>query len=201
MANIGQIVYNIEDYYHSGGYISTSKNDISKTISSNDYASWEEYLAAAIDIFNQNLVELFNTTGFFKLGIQAPPGTLVILNDSKNIVIGKTGIYELDEDIIISSLKFIPQKIYRKDEEKTLESLNAGLMGMQEAENARNAALINAANLTEEEYNTQYQIIQETFLSSYEESLKLYNLGVNGVYIFEDEYELLHDVIIDFIYK
>ena len=25
MANIGQIVYNIEDYYHSGGYISTSK--------------------------------------------------------------------------------------------------------------------------------------------------------------------------------
>ena len=177
------------------------KNDISKTISSNDYASWEEYLAAAIDIFNQNLVELFNTTGFFKLGIQAPPGTLVILNDSKNIVIGKTGIYELDEDIIISSLKFIPQKIYRKDEEKTLESLNAGLMGMQEAENARNAALINAANLTEEDYNTQYQIIQETFLSSYEESLKLYNLGVNGVYIFEDKYELLHDVIIDFIYK
>lgn len=201
MANIGQIVYNIEDYYHSGGYISTSKNDISKTISSNDYASWEEYLAAAIDIFNQNLVELFNTTGFFKLGIQAPPGTLVILNDSKNIVIGKTGIYELDEDITIFSLKFIPQKIYRKDEEKTLESLNAGLMGMQEAENARNAALVNAANLTEEEYNTQYQIIQETFLSSYEESLKLYNLGVNGVYIFEDEYELLHDVIIDFIYK
>ena len=40
-----------------------------------------------------------------KIGIQAPEGTVVILNDQE-ITIGKTGIYELDCIVPITSLKF-----------------------------------------------------------------------------------------------
>ena len=40
-----------------------------------------------------------------KLGIQAPEGTLVEINDVR-IKIGKTGIYELDETVAIRKLVF-----------------------------------------------------------------------------------------------
>lgn len=41
----------------------------------------------------------------FKLGIQAEPGTTMLINN-KAIKVGKTGIYQLDEVINITSLKF-----------------------------------------------------------------------------------------------
>ena len=41
----------------------------------------------------------------YKLGIQASPGTIVLVN-SKTIKVGKTGIYELDEVVNITSLIF-----------------------------------------------------------------------------------------------
>lgn len=41
----------------------------------------------------------------YKLGIQSSPGTIVLVNH-KTIKIGKTGIYELDEVVNITSLIF-----------------------------------------------------------------------------------------------
>jgi hypothetical protein len=41
------------------------------------------------------------------------------MNASKTIMIGRTGIYELDEDIAITSMYFVRPKNYIKDEEET----------------------------------------------------------------------------------
>lgn len=41
----------------------------------------------------------------YKIGIQAPPGTIVAIN-GRNIKIGTTGIYELDDVIRIKRLVF-----------------------------------------------------------------------------------------------
>lgn len=54
------------------------------------------------DITNGNIIANKTIT---KLGIQAPPGTMLSINN-KPILIGRTGIYELDDDITIDSLQF-----------------------------------------------------------------------------------------------
>ena len=40
-----------------------------------------------------------------KLGVQAPPHTKMVI-DGRDIQVGNTGIYELDDDIIIEKIKF-----------------------------------------------------------------------------------------------
>lgn len=53
---------------------------------------------------------------WIKFGIQAPPGSKWLINFEadkelpnigKEILIGRTGMYELDDDIIVTSLKYI----------------------------------------------------------------------------------------------
>ena len=41
------------------------------------------------------------------------------MNASKTIMIGRTGIYELDEDIVITSMKFVRPTVYIKDEKES----------------------------------------------------------------------------------
>lgn len=137
MATIGQIIYNVQDYHSSGGYISTSNSDLNTTVSSNQ----ANYLYNRINIFSGNLVDRYRSKEFSKLGIQAPPGTKVVLNETKNITIGRTGIYELDENIIITSLVFLRPKKYILDEARTLTALNLGISGMNKAEEDRQNAL------------------------------------------------------------
>lgn len=57
-----------------------------------------------IDLIKEqdNIVDFY---GLKKLGIQAAPGLVVIINNNE-IKIGKTGIYELDYDVYVKSLKF-----------------------------------------------------------------------------------------------
>ena len=43
--------------------------------------------------------------GIEKFGIQAAPGTKFIINETVSIEVGKTGIYELDNKVNITSLK------------------------------------------------------------------------------------------------
>ena len=54
-----------------------------------------------------------NYLPFTKLGIQALPGTRFSLNDGPEIIIGSTGIYELDLEGIskINNLKFAGQSL------------------------------------------------------------------------------------------
>lgn len=106
MARIGQIIYNVQDWYRKDVYTSTSNDDWSTTISSEQ----PNYLDKRINIFDFNIVNRFNN--FSKLSIQAPFGTKFVLNEIKNITVGKTGIYELDESILVTSLKFLRLKQY-----------------------------------------------------------------------------------------
>ena len=64
MATVGQVYYNVIDH-DSGGILAPM---------------------TGINIF-QNIVSAYGANQFTKLGIQAPPGTRVVLNDNKTIVL------------------------------------------------------------------------------------------------------------------
>lgn len=199
MANIGQIVYNLQDYANSGGLISTDKDNRSSTISSID----ADYLTKRIDI-TQNVV---TGSGYTKVGIQAPAGTRAILNTNKTILIGRTGIYELDEDITITSLYFIKPKNYIIDEEATNEAIKEGKEGLAAAEAYRVEKLaalktqLDNKEITEDVYWIRYSEIQEDYDEMYAAALNQFNSGINGIYKLnsaEPEADLFN-VIIDFI--
>jgi hypothetical protein len=67
MASVGQIIYNLEDYNNSGGYISTSSSDVNTTIYSVDDAS--AYKNGKINIFQDIIGNYFSGKTFTKLGI------------------------------------------------------------------------------------------------------------------------------------
>lgn len=123
---IGQIIYNLEDYAGTGGLLSTDKSNILNVVSS----VWvenaenklqpdnEAYENNRIDIFSYNILSHYGIPSVYKLGIQAPSGTKFYLNSTavpqtdgtiiytggQEIIIGRTGIYELDDDIEVTSL-------------------------------------------------------------------------------------------------
>ena len=98
MSAIGQIYYRVVDTSSTG--------------------EGRHYISSGIDIYN-DVVNASSARQFTKVGIQAPPGAQVVMNASKTIMIGRTGIYELDEDIAITSMYFVRPKNYIKDEEET----------------------------------------------------------------------------------
>lgn len=98
---IGQIIYDVIS--PSGVRASTSDNDV-KTIIYDDGTS-SSYDANKIKI-TSDLVAKVSKGKFSKIGIQAPSGTLAVIN-GKNIQIGRTETYELDDpDLPIESLRF-----------------------------------------------------------------------------------------------
>lgn len=143
MSSIGQIVYNLQDYTNSGGFISTAQRILesgkSETISS--ASGWEGYVANRIDLFNQNLTKRYPSRNFLKLGVQAPPGTRFILNGNRTIMVGRTGTYELDDDIVVTDMRFIRPLNYIPDLKATDEALRKGQEGMLAAEEKRSEAL------------------------------------------------------------
>ena len=96
---IGQIVYRLQDYHNREAEVSTSKNG-SVSVGIGDL------------VMTNNLFEQFNDNVSYKnakvskLGVQAPPHTKMII-DGRNIQVGNTGIYELDDDIIIEKIRFV----------------------------------------------------------------------------------------------
>lgn len=203
MGTIGQIVYNLEDYQTSGGYVSTSRFDgISSLIKTQDIYNDADYVSARIDIF-QDVIKAFNLGAISKLGIQAPPGTKFLL-DGKKFLMGRTGVYEMDEDIKVKSLQFEEPKNYIIDEQKTQEALNKGIAGFQMAENQRRSEM-EALEKKEppydipENYWARYKEIQDQYNEQYNMALGYYNSGING-YFKEQGTKTLYNVIIDFIY-
>lgn len=207
MSTIGQIIYNLKDA-NSGGLTSTSNSDVTQTISSVDNPTYD---TDKIDIFNTNIVSRFGGSGFIKLGVQAEPGTRVILNKNKVILIGKTGIYELD-DILITDMQFDRPKKYELKEQETQTALAEGMEGMGQAEEARDAALaaltLEEPTLSDEDYWKKYTKIQETYDAAYQKALVQFNTGLNGVYgppnpaepNAPENFDELYNIIVDFIY-
>lgn len=196
MATVGQIYYNVIDN-NSGSYIKSGE-----------------------DIFT-DIVNQIGASQFNKVGIQASPGTQIVMNNAKTIMVGRTGIYELDDDIAITAMYFVRPRKYEKDEEASAEAIEQGVAGMQAAEDARERALeqfyldnpVIPDRETDPEgyqaYWDAYNNIQMTYIAAYQEALNLYNSGINGIYVLPnpgdvnapENYQDLYNVIIDFIYE
>lgn len=196
MATVGQIYYNVIDN-NSGSYIKSGE-----------------------DIFT-DIVNQIGASQFNKVGIQASPGTQIVMNNAKTIMVGRTGIYELDDDIAITAMYFVRPRKYEKDEEASAEAIEQGVARMQAAEDARERALeqfyldnpVIPDRETDPEgyqaYWDAYNNIQMTYIAAYQEALNLYNSGINGIYVLPnpgdvnapENYQDLYNVIIDFIYE
>lgn len=176
----------------------------------------------------EDIVSGVGAQRFTKLGVQAPPGTkMVIDNDDKVIMIGKTGIYELQDGISISKLYFIRPRVYIKDEELSKKYREDGKKGMLDADEKRSIAMqqlnIDYPQIPNEFENDgmtinpdytafwdRYNNIQATYIKEYNEALNLFNTGSNGIYKQPNENNpnapenfdgnLLNNVIIDYVY-
>lgn len=195
MPTVGQVYYNVIDN-NSGSYVSSGQNIFS-------------------DIIAQVGASQFN-----KVGVQAPAGTKIVMNESKTIMVGRTGIYELDDDIAITNMYFIRPRKYEKNEEASQQAIEQGTEGMQAADKKRADDLeqfykenpVMPDPDTDPEgyraYWDSYNNIQTTYIEAYQTALSLYNQGVNGIYVLPnpdnidapENYQDLYNVIIDFIY-
>ena len=96
---IGQIVYRLQDYRNRESKVSTNKNGIVVNADAGD-------LDMTSDLFEQFAEGVsYRNAKVTKLGVQAPPHTKMVIDD-RDIQVGNTGIYELDDDIIIEKIKF-----------------------------------------------------------------------------------------------
>lgn len=242
MANkVGQIIYNVQDYYNSGGYISSSiDSPLTSTVNSSSYtkeitdntgtyivSGWDSYKAKCYPIINSkasgkpsiiSAIGPINDTTIKKLGIQAPSGTKVHLNsgsksDEQIIMIGRTGMYELDENISITDIYFERPRNYILDEEATAAQLLLGKKNMQAAEKERenDIKILNEDQTIikdSKEYWDRYIQINDKFQKAYDTAKGQYNIGVTGIYKLpnkdnpnaEENYKELYNIIIDFEY-
>ena len=230
MAKVGQIIYNVQDYYNSGGYISSSiESPLTSTVNSSSYTTdvtgWDEYKKHCFPIINQKGIINAIKGPISKLGIQAPSGTKVHLNsgsqsDEQIIMIGRTGMYELDENISITDIYFERPRNYILDKEATTTQLSLGKKNMQAAEKEREDK-INLLNSGKDPYNEGQTIVKDSeeywacyitindnFQKAYDTAKGQYNIGVAGIYKLpnkdnpnaEENYKELYNIIIDFEY-
>lgn len=187
MSAIGQIYYRVVDTSSTG--------------------DGKHYISSGIDIYN-DIVSASSAKQFTKVGIQAPPGAQVVMNASKTIMIGRTGIYEFDEDIVITSMKFVRPTVYIKDEKESESKKQEGEKIIKEAKAALEAAIAalgeEPADPTSDAYKTYwngYNEANETYITAFQKGSAILNQGLNGVYK-EDKTVIgeLDNVIVDFIY-
>ena len=168
MANIGQIWYNVAG--ETGSYPS------------------------GIDIYTDILTQI-TPNSLTKIGIQAPPGTQLQMNRIKEIMIGRTGIYELDEGISITSLKFYRPKTYEVNEEETKENQTTGQKQMDAAKEAYDKE-VGALDKSSSTYYQELQKAESTYSTALNAGYSLYQTKV-----YDAEEGDLTNVIIDYIYE
>lgn len=201
MASVGQVYYNVID--KSTGECSSSGPGIFKQSS---------------DPKSKELVGRYGADRFTKLGVQAPPGTKMVLNLDKEIIIGATGMYELEE-VPITSLYFVKPLKYTYDEPTSNGLIDKGIVDLKAAEKKRGDSMSDLAERyptipdrtsdpdTYKNYWSEYNTIQTTFISEYNEALRSFMQGQNGQYKLPNEnnimapenYDDLYNVIIDFL--
>ncbi len=221
-----QIVYNLEDYGGSGGLVSTKQGDLSELVYSAVYQNnlndstetttndETDYENKKIDIFGVNILKGFNNVK--KIGIQAPPGTKFTFNKATTqdtgewIMVGRTGIYELNDDIVINYLRFQrPQNyIINKELSQQLQATGTGIMKVArdtflQKINDLEKTLGQAPDRTEagSEYWTEYNNAHQNYITQYKSGLGIYLKGKAGVYVPDPTIVDLYNIIIDFTYE
>lgn len=175
MANIGQLYYRVP--------IGTDDDD--KVI----YSTSPQL---ATSFFGVNLVSLIGTSAWTKVGIQAPPGTQMLMNGIKEILMGRTGIYELDEDISITDLEFKQPQNYIEDKDAEEEAKSGGLKTIEEAMDNRKKEYLDWTKglasswleIKEKSQETEQQIL------ALEDELKILNQELE---VLKEELEKIED--------
>lgn len=213
----GQIVYNLRDYRNDYNYISTGNTSITSIVYSDSPRldapcfSIDGNSSTKINIYQELLGEdsPISVSKIYKLGIQAPPGTRVILNNDKNIMIGRTSVYELDDNFTIENMRFVRPKKYVLDENTTDSKLQEGIEGLSLAKSNFEYAV---SQITQEpgtaDYWKQYNQCYLDYQREYQNAYATFLQGVNGVYTqpnpneedADENFDELTDVIIDFLY-
>lgn len=137
---------------------------------------------------------------WYKVGIQAPAGTQAVI-DGQTIMVGRSGIYELDDGIAINSLKFVQPVKYVRDEATSNQHMDEGIAGMNEAQAIikeiyydENGNPKDPSSITEEDLKTGNEAC-----IAYNEAYKKYLSGKNGIYT-KGEVTDLKNIVIDFTY-
>lgn len=187
MPEIGQVYYNVIDK-NSGACISSGPSIFK-------------------DDTPGQLVGRYGAKWFTKIGIQAKPGTIVILNQNKTVMIGQSGIYELEEDDIkITDLYFIRPINYTRDNSASDSLIQEGIEKIKQAEKefqekvkitvedtnqiVKIQVLLNGDWCDEPEKDSElfddfwnaYSKAKTTFLAQYTEGISELQMGRNGVY-------------------
>ena len=175
MANIGQLYYRVPIGTDDDGTVIYSTST-----------------QLATSFFGVNLVGLMGTSAWTKVGIQAPPGTQMVMNGIKEILMGRTGIYELDEDISITDLQFKQPQNYIEDTDQEERAKNDGLKAIEDAMNAREMAYLKWTaglasswlEIKEKSQETEQQIL------ALEDELKILNQELETL---KEELETIED--------
>lgn len=223
--SLKQIVYNLEDYGGSGGLVSTSKAGSSEelvysVVYTNSGTKDTEQIVEDLASYDANKINIFDNNildgypGIKKIGIQAPAGTKFTFsqsdtpNEGEYLMVGRTGIYELNDDIEIKSLRFQHPKSYILNKELSLELQTQGTTQMKSArdeflqkvaELTRQAGTVPDRTETGSTYWEEYNKAHQTYVNAYKSGLSLYLKGKAGVYVDGSEDDL-YNIIIDFTY-
>lgn len=177
MSSVGQIYYNVNG-----------------ETSPNNFIIYDKDNPSSVNIVTQYGGE---TCYFIKLGIQAPAGTQFVVNEKK-IMVGRTGIYELDDDIQINSLYFVPPKIYELDIEQTNLAEQNGIAQINSAVKILDDTMKDT-NLGSGAKQQQCEVQ----INALQEGNALLSKGLNGIYVANTEVQNLdlENIIIDFLYE
>lgn len=155
-----------------------------------------------------NIVERAQANYFTKVGIQAPPGTKIVFNNSRTIMVGRTGVYEIEATINHMYIVRLVNYIHQTSNERTLKI--QGIDAMQEAEKSWNTYLqgltvpaIDASDTEWTEFDKAFVARQATYDAAYNNGLKTYLQGLNGIYEQDktNPYVDVENIIIDYQYE
>lgn len=190
---VGQICYHIMEMGNENNSIGVTQIDYPRNINIYD------------DIFTQEAVAHLNNRTITKLSVTAQPGTKIIINSDKEIMIGRSGVYEV-EDVEITSLYF--KKTYKMEinDGKSNKSLKDGYKSIYDA-----ITVLQGLGLTdpgESDYAvTHKDDIKQNINTILQQGNNIvagcneFNTGYNGIYKTTSEVLELNNVIIDYVYE
>ena len=149
------------------------------------------------DIYTKGLCIDSYGGSIVKIGIQAPPGTRFYLNNIP-MQIGRSGMYELDDDIEVTGLYFLQtQKIQEIDstqDEKALENA----MGEMEEAKSKFQEDVKSITSTGKVYWEAYKEAHDKYIEAYNEAYVDYKTALYGYYTFSEVKDIDY-LIIDYV--